>query len=300
MTRLNRPTALPRRAILAGALFALGLSATSGGALSQPRPMVDLRVVDRETGEVLPVWRHDGRMFVAGRPGARYSIRVTNNTGGRVLAVMSVDGVNVLTGQTAAYDQRGYVYAPYITDDVEGWRKSDTEIAAFTFAPQTQSYATRTGRPADVGVIGVAIFAERVAPPPPPPPPVAVSPVRPESRADTTREVGAAARGYGAVPPPPPPPPPPPSVAAPSAATAPQMAQRSEKLGTAHGQREWSVTTPVPFTRASSQPQYVTQLEYDSYENLVAAGVIPRPAPTPRGPRPFPSNGYVPDPPRGR
>ena len=75
--------------------------------------LVDLQVMDRETGQPLRVWRHRGRLFVAGQPGARYSLRVTNNTGGRVLVVMSVDGVNILTGETAGYGQRGYVFGPY-------------------------------------------------------------------------------------------------------------------------------------------------------------------------------------------
>ena len=69
-----------------------------GERLRRPDP-VDLKVVDRETGQALRVWRHDGRLFVAGEPGARYSLRVTNHTDGRVLVVMSVDGVNILTGR---------------------------------------------------------------------------------------------------------------------------------------------------------------------------------------------------------
>src|SRR6185437_10990140 len=81
----------------------------------------------------------------------------TNHTGGRVLVVMSVDGVNIITGQTAGYGQRGYVFGPYQSYDVTGWRKS---------------YAARTGRPGDVGVIGVAAFKERVVAPVPAPIPV--------------------------------------------------------------------------------------------------------------------------------
>jgi hypothetical protein len=92
----------------------------------------------------------------------------------------------------------------------------------------------------------------------------------------------------------------PPSVAvAPSA----QAAQRSERLGTGHGRREWSQVTTVPFERATAYPRFIQQIEYDSYDNLVARGVIPRyrPRPTPPHPRPFPQdNGYVPDPPYGR
>jgi hypothetical protein len=91
----------------------------------------------------------------------------------------------------------------------------------------------------------------------------------------------------------------PPSVAA--APTA-QAAQRSERLGTGHGRREWSQVTTVPFERATAYPRFIQQIEYDSYDNLVARGVIQRyrPRPAPPHPRPFPGNGYVPDPPYGQ
>src|SRR5665213_2897188 len=150
----NNTMSLRRRTILATALAAICL----GGAACAHADAVDLTVVDRATGQPLRVWRHDGRLFVAGRPGARYSLRVTNHTDGRVLVVMSVDGVNILTGETASYDQRGYVFDPHESYDVSGWRKSDSEVAAFAFAPLPQSYAARTGRPSEVGVIGMAVF----------------------------------------------------------------------------------------------------------------------------------------------
>ncbi|HEX6866543.1 MAG TPA: hypothetical protein VF122_04865 [Caulobacteraceae bacterium] len=249
-----------------------------------------MQIVDRETGQTAQVWNHRGRLFVAGRPGARYSVRVTNNTGGRVLAVMSVDGVNILTGETAGYNQRGYVFGPYETYDVTGWRKSDSEVAAFTFAPLSRSYAARTGRPNDVGVIGVAVFEERVYAPPPRP--LAVAPAAPppadrsygdEGTVDSLIIQGQRREESLAQ--------------APSA----RLARPSEKLGTAHGQREWSQVTTVGFERATAYPRFIRQVEYDSWDNLVARGVIPRyrPRPAPTYPRPFPGEGYVPDPPYG-
>jgi hypothetical protein len=316
MAAVRSKFSLGRRALLAAAVASLALgaapSAFADGAL------VDLKIVDRETGKVLRTWRHHGRLFVAGEPGDRYALRVTNHTGGRVLVVLSVDGVNILTGETAGYGQRGYVFAPYQSFDLAGWRKSDEEIAAFVFAAQSQSYAARTGRPADVGVIGLAAFREKD--------------VVPEEDVAAPRREG---RAYGGViqprraepmppppapPPPPPPPPPDARAAAPearstvqdvivsgsraaqvaAATSASPMVQPTEKLGTAHGAREVSVTHSVPFERATAEPQTVLQIEYDSYPNLVLAGVIP--GDRPRHPRPFPekpkANGYVPDPPQ--
>lgn len=280
MTTTDQILSPPRRTVLAMGLSAMGLVMATGAEAAAD--LVDLQVIDRETGQPARVWRHAGRLYVEGRPGARYGLRVTNNSGGRVLAVMSVDGVNILTGETAGYGQRGYVVGPYGTYDVNGWRKSDTEVAAFTFAPLSRSYAARTGRPGDVGVIGLAVFAERAAPPPPP---MAVSP---ESRARGAADSAFEARRAPA-----------PAL---GAATA-QAARPSERLGTGHGERERSAVTTVAFERATASPQLIRRLEYDSRENLIVAGVIPRPRPPgpPPRPRPFPAGpGYVPDPPAWR
>jgi len=304
MTTAARTMALlGRRAVLAMAISAGLAGATSAQASAGP---VDLTVVDRETGQPLQVWQHRGRLFVAGQPGARYSLRVTNRTGGRVLVVMSVDGVNILTGQTASYSQRGYVFDPYQFYDISGWRKSDHEVAAFTFASLPHSYAARTGRPGDVGVIGIAVFEERVVAP------VAVGPAaesrsRPRYESDEVAEVVVGQRAPSSAPPAVRPAPSRGSARAADAARVPPEVEvtarrREEKLGTAHGAREWSAVTTVAFERSTSYPQFIRRIEYDTYHNLVAYGVI-RPSPDPgRRPRPFPGNdgGYVPDPPGGR
>jgi len=267
---------------LAG-LLGLALAGCSAPVLAQEN-LVSLEVFDRDADQLLPVYAKEQRQYVAGRPGARYALRLRNLTGGRVLAVLSVDGINVISGQTAGWAQTGYVLAPYESYDIRGWRKSDAEVAAFQFAAITQSYAAQTGRPGHVGVIGVAAFREK-----PVPPPVIESP--PLLRSD------AQARDRAA---------PAPSAAAAAGATAMQerAAPRQEaaaKLGTAHGEREYSYTSHTRFERASSRPQSVVQLEYDSLERLVAAGIVPsRWAQVPPSrPRPFPSSdaGYVPDPP---
>lgn len=325
-----------RRTLFAAALSTVCIGAAvrteNAWAQAQGEPLISLQVVDRETGETARVWRHAGKLYVAGQPGARYSLRMTNNSSGRLLAVLSVDGVNILTGETAAYSQGGYVLGPYQTYDVNGWRKSDSEIAAFHFAPLAGSYAAQTGRPDDVGVIGVAAFREREAAP------VAVSP--PKAR-DSLGSHGAPPpaltippverRAEAASPPPPlpippverrvvtqaPPPLPIPPVErrvetpAPRAMSAtpparPQaessIAAPGARLGTGHGAREWSRVATVSFIRATLYPQYTYRLEYDSQARLIASGVMPRVPSSPAPPRPFPGNrnGYVPDPPYGR
>jgi hypothetical protein len=73
-----------------------------------------------------------------------------------------VDGVNVITGQSADPSQSGYVLSPRGALEILGWRKSLSQTAAFYFTALPDSYAARTGRPDDVGVIGVAVFRRKV------------------------------------------------------------------------------------------------------------------------------------------
>lgn len=284
-TMEKQNTSLQRRSVLTLALAACLAGAAPARAGTD---LADLKVVDRGTGEPLQVWWRNGRAYVAGQPGSPYSLRVINRSPSRILVVLSVDGVNVVTGETAGFNQRGYVIAPFQSHDINGWRKSEREIATFDFAPQSRSYATRTGRPFDVGVIGIAVFKERVAPPPAPAPapaPIAGASPRLQSRAELSsaaEEIVVTASRR------------PPDAAA-------DGAGREERLGTAHGARERSNAVIVAFERASPQPDLVRSIEYDTYANLVVAGVIPRQQPSTRYPRPFPArNGYVPDPPADR
>ena len=74
--------------------------------------LADVTVIDRDSGTALSTYYFRGEYWVAGRPGARYAIEIRNCIGGRLLAVTSVDGVNVISGATAGWDQSGYVFDP--------------------------------------------------------------------------------------------------------------------------------------------------------------------------------------------
>ncbi len=282
---------------LSRGLVALAVAGACAGAASNAWAlgrMADVSVIDRDTGVTLPIYQARGQYWIAGTPGHRYSVAVQNRAGTRVLAVMAIDGVNVVTGESAAWHQNGYVFAPGERDEIAGWRKSQAEIAAFEFTSLGDSYAARTGRPDDVGVIGVALFHERPAPRPMPQAKVAPSaPSRdaPAPARPSARERGAESR---------------PVVEARSAAAygdaAASPAPRAEsKLGTGHGEREDAWVEYTSFERARSQPDEIVVLHYDSRENLIAMGVIPART-TPPPPNPFPGerNGFVPDPPARR
>ena len=182
MSHAETSAAINRRRVLTAAaagasLFALAACATGASAHRGMLGLATVEVFDRDSGQVVPTYSKDGRQFVPGRPGARYALRLRNLTQGRLLVVLSVDGVNVISGETADWRQTGYVLDPGRSADINGWRKSGTEVAAFEFAPIERSYAAQTGRPDHVGVIGMAAFRERVvlAPPPPAAPPIAAA-----------------------------------------------------------------------------------------------------------------------------
>ena len=145
---------------LASMLPVLALACRDYAPSHERRP-AKLEVYDRTGGHTLPIYMHDGRMYVAGEPGHQYELRLSNRSDQRVLAVTSVDGVNVISGETAESQQSGYVLDPWADLSVDGWRKSMDEVATFYFTRLSKSYAARTGRPHDVGVIGVAVFREQ-------------------------------------------------------------------------------------------------------------------------------------------
>ena len=130
--------------------------------------MVDLSVYDRTEGRRLPVYWHEGRAWIAGMPGNEYQVTLRSRQSQDVLAVVSVDGVNAITGQSADPSQSGYVLSPRGGLDILGWRKSLSQTASLYFTSLADSYAARTGRPDNVGVIGVALFRRKVQPPPQP------------------------------------------------------------------------------------------------------------------------------------
>lgn len=149
------------------ALF-IAISATwlcVASATAYAGELAGVRLIRQQDGQRLSIWRHQGRNWVAGAPGERYAVEIRNKTAGRLLAVVSVDGVNVISGATAATAQQGYVLDGWQVAPIEGWRKSMDEVAAFYFTRLPDAYAARTGRPDHVGVIGVALFREYVAAP---------------------------------------------------------------------------------------------------------------------------------------
>ena len=254
-------------------------------ACARPMNLVDVQVQDEDSGNTLPRLPYAGRDYIEGQPGHRFAVTLQNLTGERVLAVLSVDGVNAVSGQTASSSQAGYVLDPWQRVEISGWRKSYSDIAEFYFTDLPDSYAARTGRPQNVGVIGVAAFAERRLEPVPyyqPMPQIGSMDQRQPAAESAPMD---AAKSSGAL----------------AGASAPYSQSRrdentaAQELGTGHGQRRYDPVTATQFERDSSRPNQIVSLFYDSYAALAARGVIPQQPYYRQSPDPFPV-GFVPDP----
>jgi hypothetical protein len=256
--------------------------------------LVQVDVYDRADGLALPVYVKHGRHYIVGTPGHEYAVRIRNCTGARILAVTSVDGVNVVSGDTAAPSQSGYVLDPWGSVEIAGWRKSMERTAAFYFTDLADSYAARTGRPQNVGVVGIAVYQEKASGLPDRDlrrfdsrgSAAAAPPVESDVSRRAAREEATAENSTRQSPP------------SSTADTYEADKKALGQLGTGHGRNEESQAVTVAFERSSKSPLEIVSIQYDRRENLVAMHILPRPyvARDPR-PDPFPAAlRFVPDP----
>jgi hypothetical protein len=278
----EKALSLRRKAIFAVILLVLAgfvlmtVSASARSPIWRPRPQPAFSVtLQGEGGQRLQTFQHGGQTFVLGEPGERYAIRIHNPTARRVEAVVSVDGRDAVSGDSADFvSHRGYVIPPFGSVTVDGFRTSLERVAAFRFTDPENSYSARMGTPQNVGVIGVAFFSER------------------------QREPQIARRGRAKSAPAKRP-------AAPSSATpSDRSAERADtgRLGTEFGESRMSSVTEVTFVRErSASPDRVVVLRYDDASGLEARGIQvfgARPwRPASVGPDPFPRTRFA-QPPR--
>jgi len=250
-------------------------------------------------------YMHDGETYVLGQLGSHYTLRVSNHTGRRIEAVVSVDGRDAIDGRPADWrSKRGYLVPAWGSIDIEGWRISHSQAAAFRFSSVPDSYAARTGSARDVGVVGVAVFPERYLPPRVyRVPPYRPYPYRPspypydryddDARGDAesggapmprSKSEGKAPSGSAEAPSPPP-------STAPSRDAAPEagsgaygkgsapgsqpFANRGRSgLGTEYGEAVQSPIYEVEFVRANaSTPSSVLGVRYNDRDGLLAMGI---------------------------
>ena len=152
-------------------------------------------------GSRCKLYNHRGKTFVEAKEGSEYVVEIKNNSWEKILAVVSVDGLNVVDGEPADDNGTGYILDKYSAQKLYGFQYSKEKVAAFKFGafgavkidpatgkpeidPSTGKeiplgYAASKGDGAEknAGVIGVRIWDEIPQPPPPPPPP---TPPRPQ------------------------------------------------------------------------------------------------------------------------
>ena len=131
---------------------------TPGGTLS-----VGIESGGKLEGVPLQVHTHEGVNYVAGVPGARYSIVVRNLSSRRVEVITSIDGRNTLKNEEADYNtNKGLVLYPRATYRFQGWRVDDAGIRDFIFGKDISDsvVAQSGGDTANAGIIGIAGWQE--------------------------------------------------------------------------------------------------------------------------------------------
>jgi len=272
--------------------------ARSSGPLTSAAGGYELQVL--VDGVPAPTFVQNGETYVMGALGERYTLRVVNHTRRRIEAVASVDGRDVVDGKPADFrNKRGYIVPAWGTVDIDGWRLSQAQVAAFRFSSVADSYAARTGTAREVGVIGAAIFPERIVPRPRPiEVPYSYNHYRYEYDrggypADEAESYGGRGEGPSAksgrgdaAPAPSAPPsadkrsaPAPAPMAEGSSAGSPRgyadaAPSRRPGLGTEFGEAVGSSVREVSFVRASSSsPSVVLGARYNDHDGLVALGI---------------------------
>ena len=126
---------------------------------------VEWSVLD-EDGRPLPLQRArrgaggDDMFRLAGVEGSRYTLRFRNLSERSYEVIATVDGLDVLNGKPGSLRNGGYVLRPLQSLTIEGFRKSQNEVAAFRFSAPGRAYAANTeaGDVRNIGVIGAALF----------------------------------------------------------------------------------------------------------------------------------------------
>jgi len=104
---------------------------------------------------------HQGQVWIEGREGSTYTLRFTNRSPDRVLAIFSVDGLDVLKGKPAGHLSEGYVVNGNSTLEIPGWKLDASTAAEFFFSRSSKSYVAKIGgNVGNTGVIGAMVFRE--------------------------------------------------------------------------------------------------------------------------------------------
>ncbi|MBP2544398.1 hypothetical protein [Acinetobacter guillouiae] len=120
---------------------------------------VSFSVVD-DRGNRIPIYRVGQSYYLSGREGQSYQLQYENNTAKTFEVVASVDGVDVIDGSEASRSNSGYVLHAHDSLKIEGFRKSESAVASFTFSKPKDAYAANSenGSIQNAGVIGTVLY----------------------------------------------------------------------------------------------------------------------------------------------
>lgn len=118
-------------------------------------------------GKPIKQYNHNGNVYIEGREGSEYTIRIKNDSYSRKMAVVTVDGINVIDGKPQGNEIGiGYIVSGRSSIVVKGYRESDSHVGTFKFCKKGESYSQNVGIEGNNGVIGVRIYNEYVNPAP--------------------------------------------------------------------------------------------------------------------------------------
>lgn len=243
------------RKVLAAMLFMGWLIPVLACAHAGMREVVDVRIVSDSGTEftryrTYPRVHQDGRFFyVEAVKGDRYSIRVTNKSGGRIGVVIAVDGRNIISGKKSDLrrDERMYIIGPYENNTYEGWRTGMDRTNRFYFTEASDSYAEQVFADGSaMGTIAVAVYREKLPK------------VIPHSERQSQIDAPAAA---------------PPGPGETSAAGKLEKKQ-SEEAGTGFGETTYSPARRVHFDPEQGPAEKIV-LKYEWRSELCRKGILP-------------------------
>ena len=139
---------------------ALGPRADSQLSVLLAQGAVEWRITG-EGGQALRIYsERAGNYQLAGYNGVRYEMHFSNRSDRAYEVVATVDGLDVMNGEPGSLRNSGYILRPGEKITIDGFRRSNQEVAAFRFSSKGNAYATNTpaGDSRNIGVIGVALF----------------------------------------------------------------------------------------------------------------------------------------------
>jgi len=116
-------------------------------------------------GRPVREYAQGGMTFIESRHGSNYTIRIKNDNAFKVMAVVSVDGLDVITGKPAEKTNKGYIVDAYSSTEIKGYRLSDEKSVDFVFVAKdgSKNYVAQSeeGDKRNSGVIGIRVFQEK-------------------------------------------------------------------------------------------------------------------------------------------